>query len=192
MIGYLEGNIKSIQNDDNIIINVSGVGWSVFTPNTGSLSEGQAVALYIHTSVREDDISLWGFSSQDELSLFKLLLSVSGIGAKTALNMIKILGYNAIVSSINKNDPIALKVKGIGIKTSEKVILELKDKVKLFSSSELDKFDFKDEKIQNAKDALIALGYKESDISRSMSKLANLDIGQASEQDLIKLLLAKL
>ncbi len=193
MIGYLEGRLKTILDDGSIIVDVNGVGYNVHTVNFGSLNEDEEVALFIHTSVREDDISLWGFNSKEELSIFKLLLSVSGVGAKTALNMITLLGAETIVNSIYNEDAKTLKVKGVGVKTAEKIILDLKDKVDPSAVTKTDsEVKINNERAGNAIEALESLGYKEKDIKNAMSKLDKIAIKSMNDQELIKSLLAKL
>lgn len=194
MIGYLSGKIKTIFDDGSIIILSNGVGWKVNAVNTGAITTDQDIELFIHTNVREDDISLWGFTTQDELSLFKKLLSISGVGAKTALNIITSKGYNEVVSAIYNGDAKGLKVSGVGAKTAEKIIIELRDKVTptQFNSEFSGQLNPDNNKIQNIKDALNMLGYRERDV---IDKIANLDkiyIKESSEQDIIKKLLSQL
>ncbi|MCA9381462.1 Holliday junction branch migration protein RuvA [Candidatus Dojkabacteria bacterium] len=194
MIGFLSGKIKAIFDDGSIVIESNGVGWQVHSVNTGAISEGQEIELFIHTNVREDDISLWGFPSQEELSLFKKLLSISGVGAKTALNIITSKGYNEVISAIYNGDAKGLKVSGVGAKTAEKIIIELRDKVPVPNGSTLDgQFARPDNsKVENVKEALKNLGYKERDVVSNLAKLDNLFINDASEQDIIKKLLTTL
>lgn len=196
MIGFLEGELKSILDDGTIIVLSNGVGWSVNAVSTNALNVGEQISLFIHTSVREDDISLWGFSTSNEVSLFRQLLSVSGVGARTAALMISTLGHDALVSAIFSGDATKVKVKGVGPKTAQKIILDLKDKVDITKVSGDIKPEIKENRnINEATDALIALGYKERDIKESISKLAkmdNIDILPLSEQEIIKLLLTKL
>ncbi len=194
MIGFIDGKLKCVLDDGSLIVDVNGVGYNIHAVNFGALNEGDNVSLFIHTNVREDDISLWGFNTKEELSIFKLLLSVSGVGAKTAINLITVLGHDQIVTSIYNSDSKELKVKGVGGKTAEKIILDLKDKVDIskvtgnvVSGRVLD-----DKKIENVKDALKSLGYREKDIISSLSKLDKLAINSLSEQELIKTLLLKL
>ncbi|MCA9386402.1 Holliday junction branch migration protein RuvA [Candidatus Dojkabacteria bacterium] len=194
MIGFLSGKIKTIFDDGSLIILSNGVGWKVNAVNTGAIKEDQEIELFIHTNVREDDISLWGFTSQEELSLFKKLLSISGVGAKTALNIITSKGYNEVVSSIYNGDAKGLKVSSVGAKTAEKIIIELRDKVPAPTDATLlgQTGTFDNSKVENVKEALKNLGYKERDIVSNLTKLDNLFISDASEQDIIKKLLSTL
>lgn len=134
MIAFLRGNLLQ-RGADSVILDVNGVGYRARVPAStlercGDL--GAPVELYIHTHLRQDDISLFGFSSADELDLFEMLLSVSGIGPKVALGILSAAPPNEIRSAIAQgNLEILGGIKGIGKKTAQRLVLELKGKIEL-------------------------------------------------------------
>jgi len=132
MISSLQGNIDAISTD-SMIVTVNGVGFKVSVP-TSVLSElgmvGREIKLYTHLHVREDDLSLYGFGSIDELKLFETLISVSGLGPKTALAMLSAMSADQVAMAIASGSvEILTTIPGIGKKTADRLILELKDKV---------------------------------------------------------------
>ena len=132
MIASLNGIIDAISTD-SMIVNVNGVGFKVSVP-TSVLSElgavGREVKLYTHLHVREDDMSLYGFGSIDELRLFETLITVSGLGPKTALGMLSAMSADQVAMAIASGSVEMLTtIPGIGKKTADRLILELKDKV---------------------------------------------------------------
>ncbi len=130
MIGFLKGRLSWHQKN-NIILNVNGVGYmiEVTTPTNISVI-GELMELYIYTHVREDAITLYGFKGMDERELFTRLLSVSGIGPKAALNILSTLDYQKFINAIlTENIPLLKQIPGIGQKTAQRLILELKSKV---------------------------------------------------------------
>ncbi len=138
MIGFLNGNIEFL-NIPYAIINVNGVGYKVLVPNTvfEKLSLKQKVKIYTYTFVREDALELFGFLEPDDLKLFESLISVSGIGPKTALNIFSFGKREEIIEAIIKGDVMFFSnVPRLGRKNAQKIIIELKNK--LGTSSELD------------------------------------------------------
>ena len=132
MIASLQGIIDAISKD-SMIVNVNGIGFKLSVP-TSVLSElgavGREVKLYTHMHVREDDLSLYGFSSVDELRLFETLISVSGLGPKTAMGMLSAMSADQLAMAIASGSVEMLTtIPGIGKKTADRLILELKDKV---------------------------------------------------------------
>ena len=132
MIASLQGIIDAMSTD-SMIVNVNGVGFKVSVP-TSILSElgvvGREVKLYTHLHVREDDLSLYGFGSLDELRLFETLISVSGLGPKTAMGMLSAMSADQVAMAIASGSvEILTTIPGIGKKTADRLILELKDKV---------------------------------------------------------------
>ena len=131
MIARLQGIIASI-HDHHLVIDVGGVGYKVFTtPATLAILRPDASAtLIIYTAVREDALDLYGFLRDVERRMFELLLSVSGIGPKSALAIVSLAGIDILVSAISAGKAAHLtSVSGIGKKTAEKIVLELKDKI---------------------------------------------------------------
>ncbi len=131
MISYLNGKIKN-KRQSYIIIEVNNVGYQVFVNSImyADFDIGQDVEVYTHQHVREDSLDLYGFKSLEDLEMFELLLSISGIGPKSALGVLAVASVNDIKNSISRGDSHLLtKVSGIGKKTAERVVLELREKV---------------------------------------------------------------
>lgn len=132
MIGMLRGKVWEIQAD-KLILDVQGVGYQLAVPYglLGKAHPGHELILYTHVIMREDELSLYGFSSTAEKELFLMMLSVSGIGPKAALSILSTLGTGQTESAIaGENITLLTKVPGIGKKTAQRLILELKEKFK--------------------------------------------------------------
>ncbi|MDE2213171.1 MAG: Holliday junction branch migration protein RuvA [Patescibacteria group bacterium] len=134
MIGKLNGVFAGDAGGGTILIDVAGVGYEVRVPASDladtSLREGDPVELFIYTAVREDSIDLYGFHTSEELSFFKMLLGVSGIGPKTALGILSIADVPSLERAIGAGDAsILTKVYGVGKKSAERIVVELKDKL---------------------------------------------------------------
>ena len=133
MLAYIKGTIED-KAKDYVVIETTGLGYKVFMPETameklGNI--GDKVKVYTYYRVREDDISIFGFNTKEELRMFELLLSVSGIGAKTAIIMISIIEPSEFALAVIANDISKLvEVPGIGTKSAQRIVLELKDKLK--------------------------------------------------------------
>ena len=190
MIGFLSGKIK-FNGDGYLIVDVGGVGYKV-EMGGGGFIEGDPIELFIYTHVREQELRLFGFKTSDELSLFEKLLSVPGVGPKTALALITELGVSGIVEAIKLDNPVGLKVSGIGAKTSEKIIIDLKDKVgdKVYTTRKSavtsGNMDLYNESIE----ALMVLGFKKNEVEERVSEL--LKGGKiASAQEIVKKFLQK-
>ena len=156
MIAYLKGKILN-KDEGFVIVDVHDVGYKVFV-SLGfyvDINPGQEVEFFIHQHVREDALSLYGFRTLDELKMFELLISISGIGPKSALGVLAIASVNDIKETIASGDPsLLIKVSGIGKKTAERVVLELRGKVGVLLS-EKTAMSINSDEI----DALVALGY---------------------------------
>jgi len=171
MIATLEG-ILEYRGDDSIIINVGGVGFRVYTPGS-TLSQLGAVKgkvfLYTHLHVREDNISLYGFASSQELALFKNLISVSGVGSKAALALLSALSPEQIVRAITSGDTDLLsQTPGIGKKLASRLVVELRGKLER---------EWKEVALPLASEnadviaALTGLGYSLAEATKAISKL---------------------
>src|SRR5699024_3916613 len=182
MISYIKGDIKAI-SDNGFIIENNNIGYFINSTLT-SLSNIQInneYKIYTSMQVREDDISLYGFYSREELEMFLLLISVSSIGPKIALGMLSSISSDEIKIAIVNNDINTLtKAKGIGKKTASRIILELVDKVKKMALPEVSKTnEVKTESNDNlevAKEALKNLGYMENDIARVLNELRDSEL----------------
>ena len=172
MIAHLTGTILTI-TDKYLVVQTGGIGYRVFATAETLVKHttSETISLWIAHIVREDSQDLYGFENQSDQDLFELLRSVSGIGPKSALGVMNVATVGTIARAINTNDVGYLtKISGIGKKTAEKIILELRDK--LPAIMEHDSHDSSHDVI----DALIALGYTESkarDACRSLDP--NLD-----------------
>jgi Holliday junction DNA helicase RuvA len=159
MIGFLTGKIIS-SKPTQIIIDVNGVGYAVnISINTfEKISEKEVVSLFIHTSVKEDSITLFGFFTQSEKEMFELLISISGIGPKLGLNILSGISVDELKSAIsNGNVSRMIAIPGIGRKTAERVVLELRNKVDAIKADgTIKETSAKDEAIA----ALTILGYQ--------------------------------
>ena len=195
MIAYLKGNLE-IKTKGYIIVEVAGIGYKVYMPESmiAKLGEiGEKVKIYTFMKVREDDVSLYGFITNEELRMFELLLSVSGIGAKGALTILSNVTPSGFALAVISNDINVLKkLPGIGPKTAQRVILELKDKLKkeqeiileeTKENSNLQNAIVEDEKIAEAVSALQVLGYSRKEIADA---LVNVDIKTLSVEDIIR------
>ncbi len=187
MIGKLSGRFDGTTPEGAAIIEVSGVGYAVRVP-LGHLLDFKSIqdkiSLYIHTAVRDDAIDLYGFPTHEELSFFKLLMSVSGIGPKTALSILNVADVATLKSTIAKGDNISLtKVFGIGKKSAERIVVELRDKLALEATSagtSLVPAGHDGEVIE----ALMALGYRAEE-SRKVLKEIGPAKSSASARDRI-------
>jgi Holliday junction DNA helicase RuvA len=131
MIGYLEGTVRALR-DNHCIVLVGGVGYKVFTTKEtlARLALNKKAEFWTHLAVREDILDLYGFHAEEEIASFALLLSVSGIGPKSALGILDVASSETLRSAIASGNAAYLtNVSGIGKKTAEKIVLELKDKV---------------------------------------------------------------
>ena len=175
------------------MIDAGGVGYKVFMSEAAIevLGEiGEKVKIYTHHHVREDDISLYGFLTLEELNMFELLISVSGVGAKSALSILANIEPSAFALAVITNDTSKLvKIPGVGAKSAARIILELKDKLKnqdLVNKKEnvVEKHVINNEDLDEAISALQVLGYNRKDIEKVFEKI---DISDLKLEDIIKL-----
>ena len=205
MIAYVNGILESIE-EGLAIVDVGGIGMNVFI--SGSTMDrmpgiGEAVKLYTYTSVKEDSFTLYGFLSRDELSLFKMLISVNGIGPKGGLSILSVMTPDDLRFAIMAGDSGTIsKAPGVGKKTAERITLELRDKIKateddmLRSSSAVTLDDLTGD-ASSARDeavaALVARGYNSSDAMKAVRKvLAENDSASDDTEMLLKLALKEI
>jgi holliday junction DNA helicase RuvA len=185
MIGYLKGKIIS-SKPTHILLDVNGVGYTIrISINTFERISGkETVSLYIHTNVKEDAITLFGFYSEAEKEMFELLISINGVGPKSALSLLSGISTDDLKQAIITNNiERIVAVPGIGRKTAERLILELKNKVS----------DIKEEGIVPAKpslqkeavSALTTLGYNLTSSEKAVNKILS-ELPNCSLEDLIK------
>lgn len=179
MYEYIKGKYIGI-NKDYVIVENSGIGYKIFTSGATMSSmpkNGEEIMLYLEQIVREDFIGLYGFDSKEELEMFKLLLTVSGVGPKAALSLLSISRVNNLKYAIMIGDEKHIcRGVGIGKKTAARIILEIKDKLKpdelLDSSMEIDTKDNENVMaLSEALSALIALGYSEKEAELVLKKI---------------------
>lgn len=197
MIGRLVGNVVAT-NDGTITVDVSGVGYEVHVPGgtlgrTIGTSGDSRVTLYVHTHVREDSLDLFGFSSELERLVFKLLIGVPNVGPKTALGILSALPPPELASAVADRDLARLtSISGIGKKTAERLVLELKEK--LPRVTELGARDTTPRKHDDAArllGALTNMGFRHAEAERAVVALGD-RIGKEPLADLLKAALGKL
>lgn len=169
MISFLVGVIEE-KKENLVVIDVNGVGFEVNVSNNTLVSlpfEGESAKIYTYLAVREDGISLFGFSSVEERNLFNKLITVSGVGPKLAITILSGLSLSDLTVAIAKEDTKLLsKIKGLGKKTAERLCLELKDKLDVFTfGNEEASFDtnYDEDAVQMATDTLISLGISKNE-----------------------------
>lgn len=177
MIAYLKG-IIDIKRQDYVVIDVHGVGYKIFMPEGAiqNLEVDSEVKIYTFMRVREDDVSLYGFLNVEELAMFELLISVGGIGAKSAVGILSNIAPSKFALAVITDDVTTLKkLPGIGVKTAQRIILELKDKIKTQEATEQEnEIKQKTEVSDSAKDAIEALqvlGYTRREVEEAISKI---------------------
>lgn len=183
MISYIIGDIKAI-SEDGFVIENNNIGYFINSTLTSlaNIQINNEYKIYTSMQVREDDISIYGFVSKEELEMFLLLISVSSVGPKIALGMLSSIDADDIKIAIVNNDIDTLtKAKGIGKKTASRIILELVDKVKKMAMPQKikseDNISIDNDNINVAREALKNLGYLENDIARVLNELKGVDLG---------------
>jgi len=184
MIAYVKGIIDSI-TDDTVVVEVGGIGYNVrISASTAALLPGigHEVKMYTYTLVREDAFSLYGFLTRDDLEIFKKCITVNGIGPKGALAILSIMDAGALRIAIVSGDSKAIaKASGIGAKTAERLILDLKDKVSIEEAlyggmdgmTSVAVVSALEPQVKEAIEALVALGYSQSEASKAVSSITN-------------------
>jgi len=172
VISYLEGKILK-KSEKSVILLVGGVGYKVVLINEhiNNINTGDDLGVFTHLNVKEDSLDLYGFKSQAELELFELLITISGVGPKAALGIISLDAPDAIAGAILREDFKYLNsVSGIGSKTAQKIVLELKDKIaKLNFDVQSDARGASDSEVI---DALEALGYSPRDAREALRSIS--------------------
>lgn len=191
MFAYIKGSLE-MKFKNYVVIDVGGLGYKIFMAENAinSIGEiGEIVKVFTYYRVREDDVSIFGFKTQEELRMFELLLSVSGVGAKSALVMLSCIEPSEFaIAVISNNVKLLTQIPGIGPKSAQRIILELKDKLKAEQNEEqIEESKAKSEKInenvQEAISGLMVLGYSRKDIEKAFEHLA---VDTLSVEDLIK------
>lgn len=186
MFAYIRGKLD-YKHNDYVVVEANGIGYKIFTSlstigNIGGV--GEEVKVYTHFYVREDIMSLYGFITQEELSMFELLIGVSGVGPKAAVSLLSSISPSKFSLAVITDDTKSLtKAQGIGNKMAQRIILELKDKINkeqlsAQSGVELNKGDLdKDEsRVSEAISALMVLGYTPAEASKAVSAVYKEDM----------------
>ena len=201
MLAYIKGKLE-MKMTGYVVIDVGGLGYKIFMSDAGSDklgNIGDIVKVHTYYRVREDDISIYGFNTQEELKMFELLLGVSGVGAKTALAMLETCSPSEFAMAVVTEDvKVLTEIPGIGPKSAKRIILELKDKIKKEQEVEAikeeigkqekqenrfyDAIEIK-EKVSEAIQALQVLGYNKKEIEKVIEKL---NYKELSTEELIK------
>ncbi|RHU75594.1 Holliday junction branch migration protein RuvA [Ruminococcus sp. TF06-23] len=185
MIAFVRGTAVDM-TENSVIVEAGGIGYEIYMTGTdlSQIHMGEEVKIHTYFNVREDAMQLYGFRSKDDLQMFKLLLGVNGVGPKAAVGVLAGITADELRFAILSDDVKTLsKAPGIGKKTAQKLILELKDKMKLEDAFEL-KLAHEQEKAvaglgeisdgrQEAVEALVALGYSSTDALRAVRKVTD-------------------
>jgi holliday junction DNA helicase RuvA len=195
MIAFIEGTAITMR-EQSVIVAVSGLGLEVFAPRPTleRCKIGQMVHLETHFQVREDGFTLFGFHESDQLEVFKLLLSVSGVGPKIALAMLSLFSPSSLAKAIIDGDTALLSsTPGVGKKTAERLALELNNRLPahLQVASKAGSKNHESPALQDAIAALVALGYREANVRGVVAGLLEAE-ASASTETLIRKALAKL
>ena len=190
MIGYIKGTIEEKYTDE-ILLENNAIGYRIFvTPSfLSEVSYKEEVKVHTYLSVKEDSLSLYGFKTRDELEAFKLLLSVNGVGPKAAMGLLSAFSADEFRYAVIASDAAKIsKAPGIGKKTAQKIILELKDKIDFdvdFASGDSSsfgeaKFDLKSDAAADTLQALEALGYPAADALKAINLAIQNGVSQES------------
>ena len=201
MLAYIKGTLE-MKMTGYVVIDVGGLGYKVFMSDVGieKLGDiGETVKVHTHYRVREDDISIFGFNTLEELKMFELLIGVSGVGAKTALAMLAVCEPTEFALAVVSEDVKTLTtIPGIGPKSAKRIILELKDKIKTSQEAEaikaqienkentqtkIQKVIMENSRIEEATTALQVLGYNKKEIEKAFEKI---DVKDLKIEELIK------
>ena len=201
MLAYIKGNLEA-KMTEYVVIDVGGLGYKIYMSESSieKLGKiGDLVKIHTYYRVREDDISIFGFNTQEELKMFELLLGVSGVGARTALAMLATCTPSEFALAVVSEDvKVLTEIPGIGPKSAKRIILELKDKIKKEQvvegiKEEISKNEKRNnrtleiaevkEKVSEAIQALQVLGYNKKEIEKVFEKL---DVKELTTEELIK------
>lgn len=198
MLHYIKGPVV-MRLPGGIVVEAGGLGYEINVPDNSSAylkSDGEQIMLYLYMAVREDDVSLFGFSEREGLILFKQLLTVSGVGAKAAMAIMSSAPLHEIKKAIAFEDAVFLtRANGIGKKTAQRVVLELKDKMGAIDSGSSGEGLWTDAEVigsderTEAANALMALGYSRAEASSAMAAIKETGL---SSQEYIRLALKRL
>ena len=182
MIYFIKGTVDRVLIDSVVIENSAGIGYEVFCNSkiTSFIKEGESIKLITYTHIVQDNITLYGFRDERELNLFKMIIKVNGVGCRMALSIMEV-DQNTFVQAILKDNVKELtKIKGVGVKTAQRIIIELKNSVKNISFEINESIENED--TMDVKYALIALGYSKDVVEESIKNIST----DNSVDDMIK------
>jgi len=191
MIAHLKGQL-TYKSPEYTIVDVSGVGYQVFTPLSTYYAlpdPGQTVSLRVHTRVREDELKLFGFLTEEEQTIFQKLITINKVGPKLALGILSGMSPADLISTIMNNDAARLStIPGVGKKTAERLTLELKDKLAdlALEMEHHPEAAPKQGYYDDALSALVNLGYKKPEAEKALKTICNQNGKDASLEELIK------
>ncbi|MCI6099955.1 MAG: Holliday junction branch migration protein RuvA [Selenomonas sp.] len=195
MIGYLRGTVAFLHTD-TCLLDVNGVGYRVYISDATrrNLAKGKEAQLFTYLSVREDALQLYGFRTEQEYDMFLALIGISGIGPKVALGILSSITISRLATAItNQQTSVLTKLPGIGKKSAERLILELKDKLS-FASAQDEQLTLTsdvpvgDDILSQTSAALESLGYTSGEIAAVLPKLSGIADVQAALKQALKLL----
>ncbi|WP_411681047.1 Holliday junction branch migration protein RuvA [Clostridium thailandense] len=197
MYEYIKGIYEGMYRD-YIVIENNGVGYKIYTSGSTLAKlpkNGEEVLIYLQQIVREDFIGLYGFLTREELNMFKLFLTINGVGAKAALSLLSISNVNNLKYAILSGDEkTIIKAPGIGKKMAQRIILELKDKIKtdeLVSIENMeDNIEERKENVSEALEALVALGYSEKEAQKALEAVDKRDSLESIIKNSLKFLMS--
>jgi len=199
MIAYIKGTLEQV-TDQHAVLESQGIGY-IINASPATISRlprrGEPAQLFTYMQVKEDNISLFGFQTQEEITLFRLLISISGIGPKVAMAILAVMTPEQVITAIAAQDSVAFgKVPGVGKKTAQRITLELQDKIKSHGFAAAEEFGSAagfdsgaGSDKQDAIDALLSLGYSRSESLRAVLSVATEEM---PAEQIIKLALKKL
>jgi len=193
MLHYIKGTV-AMKFPGGIVIENNGIGYEIFVPDNSALylaSAGDAVSVYTVMIVREDDISLYGFSDEEAIDLFRKFMTVSGVGAKAAMALLSAMSVGELKKAIAFEDAKTLtKANGIGKKTAQRIVLELKEKIGgVGELNDAVEVIHADNGRAEATNGLIALGYSKGE---AVSAVASIEENDLTVEEYIKMALKKL
>lgn len=200
MLHYIKGFL-TMRIEGGVVVEAGGLGYEVFVPDNSAVylaQEGESVTLYLYMAVREDDVSLYGFSEREGLTLFKQLITVSGVGAKAAMAILSVAPVSEMKKAIAFEDVDFLtRASGVGKKTAQRIVLELKDKIGSIAggsagvsvSADIGALGGEAGNRAEAINALISLGYSRTEAANAVSAVADEDL---TSEEYIKQALKKL
>lgn len=177
MLSFINGTLIE-KHENAIIVKAGGLGYQIFV-STNTLAslpyEGEEVSVFTHLNVKENEIALFGFISKEERDMFLKLISVSGVGPRSAIGVLSGLPLATLISAIATQDlAILQKIKGLGKKTAEKICVELKDKVDIYDTIKVDT-SINTNALSEAIEVLVSLGISKTDATQSARRFAKSD-----------------